>query len=117
MTTTELINLIRANQSTLTHRVLVEIADRLEAQELAMSGMVASMRAMDRQLMDMHGRVADVERLNQGLTLENRELRARCDLLNHDLFGSEKQVREACVGLARIMFDLDQLRLEMELTD
>jgi Lar family restriction alleviation protein len=61
--------------------VLLHIADRLEAHELAMDGMMNSINAQEGLLRDMGGKLADVERQNQILTVSNRELLARCDLL------------------------------------
>lgn len=81
MTTIEMIDLIRAGQAPLGRKVLLQIADRLEAHELAMDGMMNSINAQEHQLRGMGGKLADVERQNQMLTVSNRELLARCDLL------------------------------------
>lgn len=116
MTTPDMINLIRASRATLTHRVLVAIADRLEEQHAYLKTLLARVDEQETQLRALGGRVADLERENHGLIMENGELHGRCEQLGRDLIGSERQVREACAGLARVMYDLDQLRLEMELT-
>lgn len=85
MTTQKMIDLIRAGQASLGRKVLLQIADRLEAQELSMDGMMQSINAQEHLLRDMGGKLSDVERQNQGLTVSNRELLATVDLLDAEL--------------------------------
>jgi len=74
MTTPDMINLIRANTQSLSHRTLQAIADRLEEQHNHLRSCLATIRVQDERIND------------QALELmanaaRNRELLARCDLL------------------------------------
>lgn len=81
MTTVEMVNLIRANTQTLSHRALREIADRLEEQDAYLRSALCTLNNQEEQLRGLGGELAESERHRQLLTVQNRELLARCDLL------------------------------------
>lgn len=88
MTTTDMVNLIRANKQPLSHRVLREIADRLEEQDAHLRSALATLKTQmevvadqEEQLRGLGGELAESERHRQILTIQNKELLARCDLL------------------------------------
>lgn len=88
MTTTDMVNLIRANKQPLSHRVLREIADRLEEQDSHLRSALATLKTQmevvadqEEQLRGLGGELAESERHRQVLTIQNKELLARCDLL------------------------------------
>lgn len=92
MTTTDMVNLIRANTHALGHRVLREIADRLEEQDSYLRSALATLNTQmqvvtdqEEQLRGLGGELAESERHRQLLTVQNRELLARCDLLSVEL--------------------------------
>ena len=88
MTTVEMVNLIRANNQPLGHKVLRAIADRLEEQDAHLRSALATLNTQmqvvtdqEEQLRGLGGELAESERHRQMLTTQNRELLARCDLL------------------------------------
>lgn len=92
MTTTELVNLIRANNQALGHKALRAIADRLEEQDSHLRSALATLTTQmqvvtdqEEQLRGLGGELAESERHRQMLTTQNRELLARCDLLAAEL--------------------------------
>lgn len=96
MTTTEMVNLIRANNQPLGHRVLQAIADRLEEQDSHLRSALATLTTQmevvadqEQQLRELGGELAESERHRQLLTVQNREMLARCDLLELEV--SERQ--------------------------
>lgn len=74
MTTPDMINLIRANTQTLSHRTMQAIADRLEEQHNYLRSCLATIRAQE-------GRINDQALELMANAALNRELLARCDLL------------------------------------
>lgn len=62
MTTKQMIDIIRASRVTLTHRVLIAIADRLEEQATAIDSMLITLRDQEDLLREMGGRIADITR-------------------------------------------------------
>jgi hypothetical protein len=90
MTTPDMINLIRANTQPLNHKTLQAIADRLEEQHNYLRSCLATIRAQEEQLRLIGGDLAESERHRQLLTVQNRELLARCDLLE-----AEPTIQEA----------------------
>ncbi len=85
MTTTDMVNLIRANTHALGHRVLREIADRLEEQDSYLRSALCTLDSQEQQLRGLGGELAESERHRQILTTQNRELLARSDLLATEL--------------------------------
>jgi hypothetical protein len=81
MITPDMINLIRANNQQLSHNVLQAIADRLEEQHAWLRVLLVTRDAQEDQLRGLGGELAESERHRQLLTVQNRELLARCDLL------------------------------------
>lgn len=89
MTTTDMVNLIRANKQPLSHRVLREIADRLEEQDAYLRSALCTLNNQEEQLRGLGGELAESERHRQILTVQNKELLARCDLLAAEAAGAE----------------------------
>jgi hypothetical protein len=85
MITPDMINLIRANNQQLSHNVLQAIADRLEEQHAWLRVLLVTRDAQEDQLRGLGGELAESERHRQLLTVQNRELLARCDLLEAEL--------------------------------
>lgn len=88
MTTQEMIDLIRAGQSPLGRRALLEIADRLHEQDAYLRSVLAILQEQSRlvvdqeeQLRGLGGLLAESEQRCRALGVKNRELLARCDLL------------------------------------
>lgn len=81
MTTPDMINLIRANTQPLSQKTLRAIADRLEEQHNYLRSCLATINAQEEQLRGLGGELAESERHRQLLTVQNRELLARRDLL------------------------------------
>lgn len=98
MTTTDMVNLIRANNQTLGHRVLREIADRLEEQDAYLRSALCTLNNQEEQLRALGGELAESERHRQILTTQARELLARCDLLEAELVNGGAPVALAKVG-------------------
>lgn len=97
MTTTEMVNLIRANNQPLSHKVLRAIADRLEEQDAHLRSALATLKTQmevvadqEEQLRGLGGELAESERHRQLLTVQNRELLATCDMLRSELAGLEE---------------------------
>lgn len=97
MTTMDMVNLIRANNQTLGHRVLREIADRLEEQDSHLRSALATLNTQmqvvtdqEEQLRGLGGELAESERHRQILTVQNRELLATCDVLRSELVNLEE---------------------------
>ena len=97
MTTTDMVNLIRANNQALGHRVLREIADRLEEQDSHLRSALATLTTQmqvvtdqEEQLRGLGGELAESERHRQILTVQNRELLATCDVLRSELVNLEE---------------------------
>lgn len=87
MNTTDMINLIRANNQPLSHKVLQAIVDRLEEQDAYLRSAMATLNTQmqvvtdqEEQLRGLGSELAESERHRQILTVQNRELLARCDL-------------------------------------
>jgi len=89
MTTTDMVNLIRANNQPLGHRILREIADRLEEQDAYLRSALCTLNNQEEQLRGLGSELAESERHRQILTVQNRELLARCDLLAAEAVGAE----------------------------
>lgn len=88
MTTQEMVDLIRAGQSPLGRRALLEIADRLHEQDAYLRSALATLQDQSKtvtdqeeQLRGLGGLLAESEQHRRILTTQNRELLARCDLL------------------------------------
>jgi len=81
MTTAQMINLIRQNTQPLGQKVLQEIADRLEEQDAYLRSALCTLDNQEEQLRGLGGELAESERHRQMLAIQNRELLARCDLL------------------------------------
>lgn len=88
MTTQEMIDLIRAGQGPLGRRALLEIADRLHEQDAYLRSALATLQDQSKtvtdqeeQLRGLGGLLAESEQHRRILTTQNRELLARCDLL------------------------------------
>jgi len=89
MTTTDMVNLIRANSQPLGHRILREIADRLEEQDAYLRSALCTLNNQEEQLRGLGSELAESDRHRQILTVQNRELLARCDLLAAEAAGAE----------------------------
>ena len=98
MTTTDMVNLIRANNQALGHRVLREIADRLEEQDAYLRSALCTLNNQEEQLRALGGELAESERHRQILTTQARELLARCDLQAAELVNCGAPVALAKVG-------------------
>lgn len=88
MTTQEMIDLIRAGQGPLGRRALLEIADRLHEQDAYLRSALAILQDQSKTVIDQEeqlrglgGLLAESEQHRRILTTQNRELLARCDLL------------------------------------
>lgn len=97
MTTTEMVNLIRANNQPLRHKTLRAIADRLEEQDAHLRSALATLTTQmevvtdqEEQLRGLGGELAESERHRQILTVQNRELLATCDVLRSELGNLEE---------------------------
>jgi len=89
MTTVEMVNLIRSNNQTLSHKVLREIAYRLEEQDAYLRSALCTLDNQEEQLRGLGSELAESERHRQILTVQNKELLARCDLLAAEAAGAE----------------------------
>lgn len=89
MTTTEMVNLIRANKQQLSHKTLQAIADRLEEQDAYLRSALCTLNNQEEQLRGLGSELAESERHRQMLTIQNKELLARCDLLAAEAVGAE----------------------------
>ncbi len=74
MTTEQMVNLIRANNQTLSHRVLQAIADRLEEQDAYLRSALGTLSIQEEQLRGLGSELAESERHRQILTTQNKEL-------------------------------------------
>lgn len=74
MTTEQMVNLIRANNQTLSHRVLQAIADRLEEQDAYLRSALGTLSIQEEQLRGLGSELAESERHRQILTVQNKEL-------------------------------------------
>jgi hypothetical protein len=74
MTTEQMINLIRANNKVLSHRVLQAIADRLEEQDAYLRSALGTLSIQEEQLRGIGSELAESERHRQILTVQNKEL-------------------------------------------
>lgn len=74
MTTEQMANLIRANNQTLSHRVLQAIADRLEEQDAHLRSALGTLSTQEEQLRGLGSELAESERHRQILTTQNKEL-------------------------------------------
>ena len=97
MTTTDMVNLIRANNQPLGHKALQAIADRLEEQDSHLRSALATLTTQmqvvtdqEAQLRGLGGELAESERHRQILTVQNRELLATCDVLRSELVNLEE---------------------------
>lgn len=81
MTTPDMINLIRANTQPLSQKTLQAIAERLEEQHNYLRSCLSTINVQEEQLRGLGGELAESESHRQILTTQNRELLARCDLL------------------------------------
>lgn len=88
MTTPDMINLIRANTQPLSQKTLQTIADRLEEQHAYLRSCLCTIDVQEEQLRGLGGELAESERHRQMLTIQNRELLARCDLLEAEACAS-----------------------------
>jgi len=100
MTTTDMVNLIRANNQPLSHKTLQAIADRLEEQDSHLRSALATLNTQmqvvsdqEEQLRGLGGELAESERHRQILTVQNSELLARCDLLERELLAYQSAAR------------------------
>ena len=101
MTTTDMVNLIRANNQPLSHKALRAIADRLVEQDAYLRSALATLNTQgqvvtdqEEQLRGLGGELAESERHRQIMTVQNSELLARCDLLAQELGQQEKQIQD-----------------------
>ena len=94
MTTEQMVNLIRANNQTLGHRVLQAIADRLEEQDAHLRSALGSLSDQEEVLRGLGSELAESERHRQILTTQNKEL---LDKL--------KALAEACRPVAKMWAD------------
>ena len=99
MTTTDMVNLIRANNQPLGHRILREIADRLEEQDAYLRSALATLNTQmqvvtdqEEQLRGMGGELAESEQHRRLLTVKNLELLATCDVLRAELSNLERDL-------------------------
>lgn len=92
MTTTDMVNLIRANNQTLGHRVLREIADRLEEQEAYLRSALCTLNNQEEQLRALGGELASVQDSKRLLAVQNLELLATCDVLRAELSNLEQEL-------------------------
>ena len=74
MTTEQMVNLIRANNQALSHRVLQAIADRLEEQDAYLRSALGTLSIQEEQLRGLGSELAESERHRQILTVQNKEL-------------------------------------------
>ena len=74
MTTEQMVNLIRANNQTLSHRVLQAIADRLEEQDAYLRSALGTLSIQEEQLRGLGSELAESERHRQILTVQNKKL-------------------------------------------
>ncbi len=74
MTTEQMVNLIRANNQALGHRVLQAIADRLEEQDAHLRSALGTLSIQEEQLRGLGSELAESERHRQILTTQNKEL-------------------------------------------
>lgn len=89
MTTTDMVNLIRANKQQLSHKTLQAIADRLEEQDAYLRSALCTLNNQEEQLRGLGSELAESERHRQMLTIQNKELLARYDLLAAEAVGAE----------------------------
>jgi uncharacterized coiled-coil protein SlyX len=94
MTTEQMVNLIRANNQALGHRVLQAIADRLEEQDAHLRSALGSLSDQEEVLRGLGSELAESERHRQILTTQNKEL---LDKL--------KALAEACRPVAKMWAD------------
>lgn len=85
MTTPDMVNLIRANTQPLSHRTLQAIADRLEEQHNYLRSCLTTIRVQE-------ARINDQALQLMANAVLNRELLARCDLLEAELSTQEAGV-------------------------
>ena len=74
MTTEQMVNLIRANNQTLSHRVLQAIADRLEEQDAYLRSALGTLSIQEEQLRGLGSELAESERHRQILKVQNKKL-------------------------------------------
>ncbi len=74
MTTEQMVNLIRANNQALGHRVLQAIVDRLEEQDAHLRSALGTLSIQEEQLRGLGSELAESERHRQILTTQNKEL-------------------------------------------
>lgn len=89
MTTEQMVNLIRANNQALGHRVLQAIADRLEEQDAYLRSALGSLSDQEEVLRGLGSELAESERHRQILTTQNKEL-----------LDSRKALEAACAPVA-----------------
>ena len=89
MTTQEMIDLIRAGRAALSHRVLHEIADRLEDQDAHLRSALRTLHSQEEQLRSMGGELVEEVRYRKVLTTQFQELLDRCEMLEIALAGAE----------------------------
>lgn len=99
MTTTDMVNLIRANNQPLSHKVLQAIADRLEEQDAHLRSALATLNTQmqvvteqEEQLRGLGGELAESEQHRRLLTVQNLELLATCDVLRAELSNLERDL-------------------------
>lgn len=102
MTTQDMLNLIRAGQSPLGRRALLEIADRLHEQDAYLRSALATLQEQSRlvddqeeQLRGLGGLLAESEQQRRVLGVTNRELLAKVDLLETELAQREPRPAES----------------------
>jgi len=81
MTITEMVNLIRSNNQTLSHKVLREIAYRLEEQDAYLRSALCTLNNQEEQLRGLGSELAESERHRQILTTQNKELLGKLEAL------------------------------------
>jgi GTP-dependent phosphoenolpyruvate carboxykinase len=69
-----MVNLIRANNQALGHRVLQAIADRLEEQDAHLRSALGTLSDQEEALRGLGSELAESERHRQILTTQNKEL-------------------------------------------
>lgn len=92
MTTVDMVNLIRANNHPLGHRILREIADRLEEQDAYLRSALCTLNNQESQLCGLGGDLATEQEKNRLLTVQNLELLATCDVLRAELSNLEEEL-------------------------
>ncbi len=99
MTTTDMVNLIRANNQPLSHKVLQAIADRLEEQDAHLRSALATLNTQmqvvtdqEEQLRGLGGELASAQEKSRLLAVQNLELLATCDVLRAELANLEQEL-------------------------